>query len=105
MRIISLLPSATEIVSVLGLDDLLVGVSEDSDWPAAEREAAEEHASESLRRQLEEEKVEREEDRIAQEYLDAGNGQLELLPRENDELVTPPSDVQNVQVDRELIDE
>jgi len=30
-----------------------------------------------------EEKVEREEDRIAQEYLDAGNGQLELLPRED----------------------
>jgi excinuclease ABC subunit C len=30
-----------------------------------------------------EEKVEREEDRIAQEYLDAGNGQLQLLPREN----------------------
>jgi len=29
-----------------------------------------------------EEKVEREEDRIAQEYLDAGNGQLELLPLE-----------------------
>jgi excinuclease ABC subunit C len=28
-----------------------------------------------------EERVEREEDRIAQEYLDAGNGQLELLPR------------------------
>jgi len=30
-----------------------------------------------------EEKVEREEDRIAQEYLDAGNGQLELLPAED----------------------
>jgi excinuclease ABC subunit C len=29
-----------------------------------------------------EEKVEREEDRIAQEYLDAGNGQLSLLPHE-----------------------
>jgi excinuclease ABC subunit C len=29
-----------------------------------------------------EEKVEREEDRIAQEYLDAGNGQLQLLPME-----------------------
>jgi excinuclease ABC subunit C len=29
-----------------------------------------------------EEKVEREEDRIAQEYLDAGNGQLQLLPLE-----------------------
>jgi iron complex transport system substrate-binding protein len=33
VRIISLLPSATEIVSVLGLDGLLVGVSHDSDWP------------------------------------------------------------------------
>ena len=30
-----------------------------------------------------EEKVEREEDRIAQEYLDAGNGQLQLLPPED----------------------
>ena len=29
-----------------------------------------------------EEKVEREEDRVAQEYLDAGNGQLQLLPPE-----------------------
>jgi excinuclease ABC subunit C len=29
-----------------------------------------------------EERVEREEDRIAQEYLDAGNGQLQLLPPE-----------------------
>jgi excinuclease ABC subunit C len=29
-----------------------------------------------------EETVEREEDRIAQEFLDAGNGQLELIPRE-----------------------
>jgi excinuclease ABC subunit C len=35
-----------------------------------------------------EEKVEREEDRIAQEYLDAGNGQLQLLPP-----VEPPSDL------------
>ncbi len=29
-----------------------------------------------------EEKVEREEDRIAQEYLDAGNGQLQLISPE-----------------------
>ena len=33
MRIISLLPSATEIVCMLGLEDQLVGVSADSDWP------------------------------------------------------------------------
>jgi iron complex transport system substrate-binding protein len=33
VRIVSLLPSATEIVSLLGLDDALVGVSADSDWP------------------------------------------------------------------------
>lgn len=33
MRIASLLPSATEIVSLLGLADQLVGVSSDSDWP------------------------------------------------------------------------
>ncbi|HEX8969858.1 MAG TPA: cobalamin-binding protein [Chloroflexota bacterium] len=34
MRIVSLLPSATEIVCLLGLADQLVGVSADSDWPA-----------------------------------------------------------------------
>src|SRR5258707_13807478 len=33
MRIASLLPSATEIVGLLGLEDQLVGVSADSDWP------------------------------------------------------------------------
>lgn len=33
MRIVSLLPSATEIVCLLGLADQLVGVSADSDWP------------------------------------------------------------------------
>ena len=33
MRIISLLPSATEIVCLLGLEDQLVGVSADSDSP------------------------------------------------------------------------
>ena len=33
MRIVSLLPSATETVCLLGLDDQLVGVSADSDWP------------------------------------------------------------------------
>jgi len=33
VRIVSLLPSATEIVSLLGLSDRLVGVSADSDWP------------------------------------------------------------------------
>jgi hypothetical protein len=36
-----------------------------------------------------EEKVEREEDRIAQEYLDAGNGQLQLLPPEP--ITLPPA--------------
>jgi iron complex transport system substrate-binding protein len=35
VKIVSLLPSATEIVSLLGLDDALVGVSADSDWPPA----------------------------------------------------------------------
>ncbi len=34
MRIVSLLPSATEIVCLLNLSDQLVGVSADSDWPA-----------------------------------------------------------------------
>jgi iron complex transport system substrate-binding protein len=34
VRIVSLLPSATEIVCLLGLQDQLVGVSADSDWPA-----------------------------------------------------------------------
>lgn len=33
MRIISLLPSATEIVYELGLGDCVVGVSHDCDWP------------------------------------------------------------------------
>src|SRR5207302_2169053 len=33
VRIVSLLPSATEIVCLLGLEDQLVGVSADSDWP------------------------------------------------------------------------
>ncbi len=33
MRIVSLLPSATEIVCALGLGDRLVGVSHDCDWP------------------------------------------------------------------------
>src|SRR5258707_5832888 len=34
VRIVSLLASATEIVAFLGLEDQLVGVSADSDWPA-----------------------------------------------------------------------
>ena len=33
VRIVSLLPSATELVCLLGLSDQLVGVSADSDWP------------------------------------------------------------------------
>jgi iron complex transport system substrate-binding protein len=33
MRIVSLLPSATEIVAALGLADWLVGVSEECSWP------------------------------------------------------------------------
>jgi iron complex transport system substrate-binding protein len=33
MRVVSLLPSATEIVAALGLDDALVGRSEECDWP------------------------------------------------------------------------
>jgi iron complex transport system substrate-binding protein len=34
VRIVSLLPSTTEIVCLLGLQEQLVGVSADSDWPA-----------------------------------------------------------------------
>ena len=34
MKIVSLLPSATEIVYALGLGDSLVGVSEECDYPA-----------------------------------------------------------------------
>lgn len=34
MRIVSLLPSATEIVCALGLRDQLVGVTHECDWPA-----------------------------------------------------------------------
>lgn len=38
MRIVSLLPSATEIVYALGLDDRLQGVTDECDWPPAARE-------------------------------------------------------------------
>jgi iron complex transport system substrate-binding protein len=38
MRIVSLLPSATEVVCRLGLLDSLVGVSHECDWPAAVRQ-------------------------------------------------------------------
>lgn len=34
MRIVSLLPSATEIVCALGLNDQLVGVTHECDWPS-----------------------------------------------------------------------
>lgn len=37
VRIVSLLPSATEIVYALGLDDDLVGVTHECDWPPAAR--------------------------------------------------------------------
>ena len=33
MRIVSLLPSATEIICALGLEDQLVGVSHECDYP------------------------------------------------------------------------
>jgi iron complex transport system substrate-binding protein len=38
VRVCSLLPSATEIVAMLGLADCLVGVSEECDWPPEVRE-------------------------------------------------------------------
>jgi iron complex transport system substrate-binding protein len=38
VRIVSLLPSATEIVYRLGLEDSLVGVTHECDWPPAARE-------------------------------------------------------------------
>jgi iron complex transport system substrate-binding protein len=38
MRIVSLLPSATEIVYALGLGDQLVGVTHECDWPPEVRE-------------------------------------------------------------------
>ena len=37
MRIVSLLPSATEIVCALGLEDSLVGVTHECDWPPSVR--------------------------------------------------------------------
>ncbi len=37
MRIVSLLPSATEVICGLGLDDCLVGVTHECDWPPAVR--------------------------------------------------------------------
>ncbi|MGI8687013.1 MAG: cobalamin-binding protein [Thermomicrobiales bacterium] len=36
-RILSLLPSATEIVCALGLEDALVGISHECDWPPSAR--------------------------------------------------------------------
>jgi iron complex transport system substrate-binding protein len=38
MRIVSLLPSATEIVYALELDDQLLGVTDECDWPPAARD-------------------------------------------------------------------
>jgi iron complex transport system substrate-binding protein len=38
MRIVSLLPSATEIVYALELDDQLAGVTDECDWPPAARD-------------------------------------------------------------------
>lgn len=38
MRVVSLLPAATEIVAALGLTDLLVGISHDCDFPPSVRE-------------------------------------------------------------------
>jgi iron complex transport system substrate-binding protein len=35
LRIVSLLPSATEIIATLGLDDQLVGVTHECDWPTS----------------------------------------------------------------------
>lgn len=35
MRIVSLLPSTTEIVCALGLDDALVGITHECDYPAS----------------------------------------------------------------------
>jgi iron complex transport system substrate-binding protein len=37
MRIVSLLPSATEIVYALGLEDHLIGVTDECDWPPQAR--------------------------------------------------------------------
>jgi hypothetical protein len=34
MRIVSLHPAPTHLVHLLGLDEALVGVSADSDWPS-----------------------------------------------------------------------
>ena len=33
MRIVSLLPSATDVIAELGLLDSLVGISDDCNWP------------------------------------------------------------------------
>jgi hypothetical protein len=37
MRIVSLLPSATEVIYALGLGEHLVGVTEECDWPSQAR--------------------------------------------------------------------
>src|SRR5216684_2872589 len=64
------------------------------------REATVDELAAEIRRHLDmmkslldqEEKVEREEDRIAQEYLDAGNGQLQLLLRKGDDATVRDED-------------
>ena len=33
LRIVSMLPAATEMVAALGLEDSLVGISHECDWP------------------------------------------------------------------------
>ena len=43
MRIVSLLPSATEIVCALGLEDDLVGVTHECDFPPSVKPPSESH--------------------------------------------------------------
>ena len=43
MRIVSLVPSATEMLFALGLGDDLVGVTHECDYPAHAPDAAEDH--------------------------------------------------------------
>lgn len=67
MRIVSLLPSATEIICALGLEDQLVGVSHECDWPPFVR-----HLPKVTRSLIPAEATSAEIDRLVREQVQSG---------------------------------
>lgn len=67
MRIVSLLPSATEIICALGLEDQLVGVSHECDWPPFVR-----HLPKVTRSLIPAEATSAEIDRLVREQVQTG---------------------------------